>query len=205
MSAQNLTTIVFCTINKKTQDSWRFSAVFIKKQLPLLILTGLYIYSTLLYVCYYCKSSIVSLIKMSIKMHFCRVFLTIHCSCFTGSWDSLSYSSTIPMTLLIALMLTLLTKLIYTSKSLRNLVSEIATMKLLPKMCMLTTAITKQQWTPTSNIKIIRKNKLGFKGHPQRFPKRISDQNLFSWLQSWCWNAMQKMKPKIKPFWRCFM
>lgn len=164
-----------------------------------------YIYSTLLYVFYYCKSSIVSLIKMSIKMHFCRVFLTIHCSCFTGSWDSLSYSSTIPMTLLIALMLTLLTKLIYTSKSLRNLVSEIATMKLLPKMCMLTTAITKQQWTPTSNIKIIRKNKLGFKGHPQRFPKRISDQNLFSWLQSWCWNAMQKMKPKIKPFWRCFM
>lgn len=200
MRAQNLTTIVFCTINKKTQDSWRFSAVFIKKQLPLLILTGLYIYSTLLYVFYYCKSSIVSLIKMSIKMHFCRVFLTIHCSCFTGSWDSLSYSSTIPMTLLIALMLTLLT-----SKSLRNLVSEIATMKLLPKMCMLTTAITKQQWTPTSNIKIIRKNKLGFKGHPQRFPKRISDQNLFSWLQSWCWNAMQKMKPKIKPFWRCFM
>ena len=141
---------------------------------------------------------------MSIKMHFCRVFLTIHCSCFTGIWDSSSYSSTIPMTFWIVLMLTLLTKLIYTSKPLRNLVSEIATMKLLPKMYMLTTTITKQQWTPTSNIKIIRKNKLGFKGHPQRFPKCISDQNLFSWLQSRCWNAMQKMKPNNQAILKIF-
>ena len=39
-------------------------------------------------------------------------------------------------------------------------------------------------------------NKLEFKGHPQRIPKPISDQNFFIWFHPWCWTVMQKMKSK---------
>ena len=40
-------------------------------------------------------------------------------------------------------------------------------------------------------------NKLDFTGHPQRIPKPISDQNLFSWFQS-CWTVEQKMNSNNK-------
>ena len=33
----------------------------------------------------------------------------------------------------------------------------------------------------------------------QRIPKSISNQNLFSAFQSWCWTTVQKKKKKKKP------
>ena len=36
--------------------------------------------------------------------------------------------------------------------------------------------------------------KLDFKGHPQRIQTPISDQNWFSWFQSWYGTALQKLK-----------
>ena len=39
-------------------------------------------------------------------------------------------------------------------------------------------------------------NKLDFKGQPQRITKPISDQNLFSWFQSWCWPVEEEITSK---------
>ena len=47
-------------------------------------------------------------------------------------------------------------------------------------------------------------NKPDFKGHPQRIPKPISDQNWSSWFQSWCWTVMQKLELKHQAFLEIF-
>ena len=47
-------------------------------------------------------------------------------------------------------------------------------------------------------------NKLDFKGHLQRIPKAIKNQNLSNRCLSWCWTVLQKMKPKDRTILKIF-
>ena len=41
---------------------------------------------------------------------------------------------------------------------------------------------------------------LTLRGTLERVPKVISNQDLFSWFQSWCWTSIQKMNSEDKAF-----